>query len=155
MTQIRVLVASDSALLREGIQALLSPCPEVEIVGMTEAGDGAIEEACRLRPAVLILDVPRPDSTRLFLLDRLKTVLPELGVIAVGCQQDEASILHVLNMGIQGYLCGREGPAELIAATQAVAQGDSFLCPNATGVLVRRYRGKRLKRLVKVGNHDS
>ncbi|MFQ5854380.1 MAG: response regulator transcription factor [Anaerolineae bacterium] len=143
MSGIRVLVASDSALLREGIQTLLSPCSEVEIVGKTEAGDEVIEEARRLRPQILILDIPEPSSARLELLARLKTELPELGVITVSYQQDEAPILSVLQTGVQGYLCGQEGAAELIAAVQAVAEGDSYLCPAASGVLVRHYRRKR------------
>ncbi len=142
MSNIRVLVVSDSALLREGIQVLLSPCPEVEIVGETSAGDEAIEEARRLRPLVLILDVPKPNNTPLELLSRLRSAMPELKIIAVTYQHDEAAILRLLQMGVQGYLCGQEGAAELITAIQAVAGGDSFLCPAASGVLVRHYRRK-------------
>jgi len=142
MSAIQVLVASDSALLREGIQALLSTCPDVEIVGKTAAGDEAIEEARRLRPLVVILDVPKPNHAPLQLLSRLKTELPELKVVIVTYQNDEAAILQLLQAGVQGYLCGHEGVTELITAVQAVAGGDSFLCPAASGVLVRHYRQK-------------
>lgn len=150
MSGIRVLVVSNSAILRDGIQALLSPCADVDIVGKVEAGEKAIREASRLQPRVLILDIPKPDSTPLELLVRLKTEMPELRVIAVSYQEDEASILNVLEMGVQGYLCGQDGAAELVAAVQAVAGGDSFLCPGASGVLVRQYRGKRLGQPVEV-----
>lgn len=155
MRSTRVLVASDSTLLRDGIQALLPACPEVKVVGMTNAGDGAIEEAYRLRPAVLIVDIPRPDNNRLELLNRLKTELPELRVIVIGHQQDEASILRVLETGVRGYLCAREGAAELVAALQAIAGGDSYLCPAASGVLIREYRSMRLEQPVEVGSNDS
>ena len=142
MSRIQVLVASDSALLREGIQALLSTCPDVEIVGKTTAGDEAIAEARRLRPLVVILDVPKPNHAPLQLLSRLKAELPELKVVIVTYDQDEASILRLLQMGAQGYLCGHEGATELITAVQTVAEGDSFLCPAASGALVRHYRQK-------------
>ncbi len=155
MNRIRVLVVSDSRLLREGIQVLLSPCPNVEIVGAVQAGDEAVREAGRLKPHIVLLDLPKLETTQLELVGRLQAELPGIRVIALSYGMDEASVLQVLDMGIQGYLCGREGPADLRAAVQAVAEGDSFLCPGASGILVRRYRGKRSKRRVEVGKHDS
>lgn len=142
-------------LMADGIEAILSACSDMEIVAKSKAGIEAIDDGRRWRPHILILDIPAPDSASLALLDRLREELTDVRVITVSYQWDEASMQRVLQKGVRGYLCGREGAAELVKAVRAVAAGGTFLCPGASGVVVRHYRRKATQRPVGVGNDKS
>ncbi|GMR10915.1 MAG: hypothetical protein BMS9Abin28_1739 [Anaerolineae bacterium] len=142
MSEIKVAIASDSALIREGIEALLSARPGVDVVGTSNAGSEAIREAQKSQARILVFDMPEPKSLSLELLARLGRELPELSLIAVSHRRDEPPIQNVLREGVHGYLCSQEGAEELVEAVLAVAEGGSYLCPEASGVLVRHYRSK-------------
>ncbi len=155
MSEIKVAIASDSALVREGIEALLSARPDVDVVGTSNAGTEAFKAAQKSHARILVFDMPEPKSLSLELLARLGSELPELSLIAVSHRRDEPLIQSVLREGVRGYLCSQEGAEELMEAVLAVAEGGSYLCPEASGVLVRHYRSKVRSSSGKVANDSG
>jgi DNA-binding NarL/FixJ family response regulator len=125
---VRVLVVDDHPMVREGLRSMLAGA-EIEIVG--EAGDGieAVEEASRLTPDVILLDLELPDVHGLATLKDLRRVSPGTAVLVVTMHQDPALMRQAVQAGAGGYVLKGVGRRELVAAVRAVAHGESVLDP--------------------------
>ncbi|MEY9863315.1 DNA-binding NarL/FixJ family response regulator [Catenulispora sp. GAS73] len=136
MAAIRVVVADDQAAVRDGLVALLSVTPGVEVVG--EAGDGAaaVVAAEALRPDVVLMDLRMPgvdgvEATRL-----IGASAPDVRVVVLTTHADDASILKALRAGATGYLTKESGRAEIARAIEAAASGQSVLDDGVTAILL-------------------
>jgi two-component system, NarL family, response regulator NreC len=140
---IRVLLADDHDILREGLKALLSMQGDVAIVGEAFTGREAVELAERLKPDVVLLDVSMPELDGLEACRRIRAHYPQVQVLLLTMHEREDYLRQALEAGAAGYLVKRTAAAELRLAVRAVAHGDTFLSPSMARTLVRNYLSLR------------
>ena len=136
MKKIKVLIADDHTLVRQGIRSLLALAADIEIVG--EAADGweAVENVRRLGPDVVLMDLAMPNLGGLEATRRIRREFPATKVIAVTQYDDSEYVIPVIEAGARGFVTKMASPLELASAIQAVYRGDSFLSPSAATALV-------------------
>lgn len=140
---IRVLLADDHDILREGLKALLSIQGEIVIVGEACTGREAVDLAERLKPDIVLLDVSLPELDGLEACQRIRARLPHVHVLVLTMHEREDYLRRALEAGAAGYLIKRTAAAELHLAVRAVAHGDTFLSPSMARTLVRTYLSLR------------
>ena len=140
---IRVLLADDHDILREGLKALLSMQGEMVIVGEAYTGREAVELAERLKPDVILLDISMPELDGLEACRRICAHHSQVRVLILTMHEREEYLRQALEAGAAGYLVKRTAAAELRLAVRAVAQGDTFLSPSMARTLVRNYLSLR------------
>jgi DNA-binding NarL/FixJ family response regulator len=133
---IRVVLADDHHLVRQGIRALLEKAGDVAVLG--EAADGAEAVALveRLRPAVLVIDIAMPHLNGLEAVARLRAGTTKTRALILSMYTDDALVRQALRNGARGYLLKRAVAAELLLAVRAVARGDTYLSPEVAGPLL-------------------
>ena len=140
MKRIRVLLADDHAVVRQGFRMILAAQPDMEIVG--EAGNGreAIELAASLRPDIVVMDVAMPELNGIEATRRLASLIPRARVVALSMHKDSVYVREILRAGARGYLLKDSGAADLVAAIRAVASGESYLSPAVSNAVLDDYR---------------
>jgi DNA-binding NarL/FixJ family response regulator len=136
MNKIKVLVADDHTLVRQGIRSLLALTADIEIVGEAADGRQAIEKVRQLAPDVVLMDLAMPKMGGLEATRRIRKEFPATKVIAVTQYDDSEYVVPVIEAGARGFVTKMASPLELASAIQAVYRGDSFLSPSAAAILV-------------------
>lgn len=136
---IRILLAEDHAIVREGIRRLLSTEPDLEVVGEAADGEAAVEMTRSLRPDILCLDVSMPRLNGVEVTRRIKGELPQVGVVVLTMHEDEAYVYELVKAGASGYVLKRASARDLVDAVRAVASGHTFLHPLIARRLVSEY----------------
>ena len=126
---IRVMLADDHVLVREGTRRLLEAEPDIQVVA--EAGDGisAVEQAVASQPDVLIIDVAMPGMTGIEATRHIKQQLPKVAVLALTAYDDDQYVLALLNAGAAGFLLKDVRGQELVTAVRSVHRGEAVLQP--------------------------
>ncbi len=139
MTKIRVLIADDHAIVREGVRMILEAQPDMEVVG--EAGDGqtAVEKARQLLPDVILMDIAMPGMNGFEATAAIKKELPQVQVLALTMYDDYDHFFQVLYAGACGYVLKGASSADLLAAIRAAARGGVYLHPSVAKNLVADY----------------
>ena len=126
---IRVLLADDQRVVREGLAMLLELLPGVEVVGTAADGEEAVALAIARAPDVILMDLRMPRVDGVEATRRIAEVRPQARVIALTTYADEPTVLSALRAGARGYLTKDAGAEEIAAAIDAVARGDAALDP--------------------------
>ena len=127
--RVRVLVADDQALVREGLVTLLESVPEIHPVAAASDGEEAVRLAARHRPDVVLMDLRMPKLDGVEATRRIRAELPDTEVVVLTTHADEASILEALSAGARGYLTKDAGIAEISRAVLAAANHLTLLDP--------------------------
>jgi DNA-binding NarL/FixJ family response regulator len=137
-TTIKVLLADDHALVREGTRRLLEAEQDIRVVA--EAGDGfeTVREAERTHPDVAIVDVAMPNMSGIEATRRIKSLQPNIAVLALTAYDDDQYILALLDAGAAGFLLKDVRGQELVEAVRAVSRGESVLQPRVAARAARR-----------------
>ena len=137
---IRILLADDHALVRQGFRMILAAQPDMEIVG--EAGNGreAVELAEKLKPDVIVMDVAMPDLNGIEATRRLAVSLPRTRVLGLSMHKDSVYVREILRAGARGYLLKDSVDTDLLAAVRAVAKGEGYLSPGVSDAVLSDYR---------------
>jgi NarL family two-component system response regulator LiaR len=130
---IRVFIAEDHAIVRQGIRALLSTEPGIVVVG--EAGDGerAVERVLALRPDVTLMDLVLPGIEGAEAIARIRAVWPEARVLVLTSFVTDDKVLPAIRAGARGYLLKDSSPEDLVRAIRQVDRGESPLDPSVAG----------------------
>jgi DNA-binding NarL/FixJ family response regulator len=136
MTTIRVLLADDHAVVREGLKALIDAEDGLEVVGEASDGLQAATLAGELEPDVAVVDVSMPGLNGVQLAARLRDERPGSKVLALTVHEDRAYLREMLSAGAAGYVLKRAAASELIQAIRAVASGGTYIDPNLAGSIV-------------------
>lgn len=128
--KIRVMLADDHVLLREGLRKILEMEPDIDVVG--EAGDGreAVEKAKELKPDVVLMDINMPGGGGLEATRAIGKELPEVDVVVLTIHDDDEYIIELVNAGAKGYMLKDVDPTRLVEAIRRVREGDSFIPTN-------------------------
>ncbi len=137
---IRVLVADDHAVVRQGLRMFLSLDDEIEIVGEACDGRQAVELAHELRPDVVLMDLLMPELDGIQAISILRRELPETEIIALTSVLEDSSVVGAVRAGAVGYLLKNTEADELVRAIKAAAQGQVQLSPEAAARLMREVR---------------
>ena len=137
--RIRVLIADDQALFREGLRTLLSTRAEVEVVAEAANGVEALALAAQLRPAVVLMDLRMPEMDGIQATARMRDRHPDIPVLVLTTFDDDANLFGALRAGAAGYLLKDVSSDTLVAALQAATRGESFLQSTVTGRVVAAF----------------
>ncbi|MDQ6664893.1 MAG: response regulator transcription factor [Acidobacteriota bacterium] len=140
MKNIRVLLADDHPVVRQGFRLILSHEPDMEIVG--EAGNGreALALCEELKPDVVVMDVAMPELNGIEATRRLAVSLPKTRVLALSMHKDGVYVREILRAGARGYLLKDSIDRDLLAAVRAVAKGEGYLSPAISDAVLNDYR---------------
>ncbi|MGD8554061.1 MAG: response regulator transcription factor [Anaerolineales bacterium] len=142
MKRIRVLLADDHTLMREGIRSLIEDYPDIKVVGEAEDGRSAVTLAHKLRPDVVLMDIAMPLLNGLDATRRIKRDHPEINVLVLTMYDHEEYVRQVLEADASGYVLKRAAATELVAAIRAVARGEAVLSPSVTRIVLGDYLSK-------------
>jgi two-component system response regulator NreC len=139
MTKIRVLLADDHAIVREGVRMILNAQPDMEVVGEASDGVGALRLAQTLKPDLALMDIGMPGMNGLEATRALKEAQPLIQVLILTMLEDEDYFFRILAAGASGYVLKGAGSDELLSAIRAVSQGGVYLFPTMAKKLVGDY----------------
>jgi DNA-binding NarL/FixJ family response regulator len=126
---IRVLVADDHAMVREGLRALISSMDGYQLVGTASTGTDAIREAILRKPDLLVLDIGFGDLNGIEVVRRLTKAAPTIKILMLTMYEDDESILGAVRAGALGYVLKGADPDDLLRAIAAVAAGEAIFGP--------------------------
>lgn len=129
MNKIRILIADDHALFREGLRALFGALPDIEVVGDAADGETAVAQAAALQPDVVLMDIHMPGMNGLEATGRILSQQPGLGILMVTMLEDDGSVFAAMRAGARGYVLKGARPDEMLQAIRAVAAGQAIFGP--------------------------
>src|SRR6202167_1947860 len=140
MKRIRILLADDHAVVRQGFKMILGEQPDMEIVG--EAGNGreALQLAESLKPDLVVMDVAMPELNGIEATRRMIDVAPHARVLALSMHKDSVYVREILRAGARGYLLKDSISSDLLAAVRAIARGEGYLSPGVSDAVLNDYR---------------
>lgn len=138
---IRVLIADDHTVVRQGIRHVLEGDPVFTVVGEAGTGAEALALALRERPDVVLLDLTMPDGTGIHVLQRLREQLPDIRVLVLSVHDEREYVIESVRAGAHGYLRKDSTPAEIRQGVRAVQAGDSYFSPVVARHLTTALRG--------------
>lgn len=136
---IRILIADDHQIFREGLRTLLQNRGDIEVIGEAENGRAVVALAAELEPDVIIMDVAMPDLNGIEATRQVATARKAAKVLALSMHSDSRFVTRMLQAGAQGYLLKDCAFEELALAIDTIVGDGVYLSPGVTGVVVRDY----------------
>jgi DNA-binding NarL/FixJ family response regulator len=155
MPKIRVLIADDHSLVREGIAAFLRLSDDIEVVGEASDGIEAIERARKARPDIVLMDIGMPKLGGLEATVELKKTDPDIRIIVLTQYDDREYISRFLKAGVSGYMLKKAVGSELVNAIRAVHRGEFYLFSSIASEVVDGYLGKHKKTVEQVDLYEK
>jgi DNA-binding NarL/FixJ family response regulator len=142
MSKLRVFLADDHDVIREGLRLLVNSQPDMEVVGEAADGEEAVAQAAALDPDVIVLDIAMPRLDGLEAARRIRDRGLRAKILILTVHAEERYLLPVLRAGGSGYVQKSQADTDLLDAIRTVARGDAFLYPGATRLLLADYLGR-------------
>ena len=139
MERIKVLIADDHRVVREGLVAILKTKENIEVVGEAQDGQEAVEKARTLEPDVILMDVSMPrmggvEATRL-----IKREFPHIGIVALTMYEEQQYIFDLVRAGATGYLLKDTDSAQIVEAIRAIYRGESLIHPSVASKILAEF----------------
>jgi len=141
--RLRVLLADDHAILREGLASLMEKQPDIAVVGGAEDGKECLEKAAALMPDIVVLDIKLPGMSGIEVCRRLKSSHPLIKVIMLSMYEDYEYIDQALHAGADGYLLKKVVSSELVSAVRRAGQGEKVFSPQVLDAIVASVRQEK------------
>ena len=139
MKKMKILLADDHKITRQGLRSLLEKEPDMEVVAEAEEGRTAVRLANELKPDVVIMDVSMPDLNGMEATRQIVGRLSTVRVIALSMHSDALFVTEMLKSGVRGYLLKDCAFEELAGAIRSVVEGKTYLSPSISGLVVNGY----------------
>ena len=136
MGRLRILLADDHRVMREGLRLLINAQPDMEVIGVADNGRSAILESQALHPDLVIMDVTMPELNGLKATEQLCQVCPGAKIMALTRHSDSGYLQQMLAAGATGYALKQSAPEELIRGIRTVIAGQKYVDPALTSQLV-------------------
>ena len=140
---IRILLADDHCMVREGLRLLIEGMPDVEVIAEADNGYQAIELANSLVPDVVVMDIGMAQLNGIEATSRIVADNPEVKVVALSVYSDRRYVLGMLEAGASAYVIKGAAGEDLIQAIQAVAENKKYISPEVADVVINGYKRKR------------
>jgi DNA-binding NarL/FixJ family response regulator len=126
MKKLRILLADDHKMVREGLRLLIDSQPDMRVVGEAANGREVLQRARELKPDLVVMDLSMPELNGLQATERLKAEAPEIKVVAITANEDESYLRQLCKVGAVGYVLKRSAGDELVKAIGLVAKGGVY-----------------------------
>lgn len=136
MQKLRIFLADDHAVMRAGLKLLINSQPDMEVIGEAGTGKAAYQEAKRLRPDIVLMDLSMPETDGAQATEALKSACPEIKVLVLTVHEDEGYLRLLLKRGASGYVLKSAIAEELVFAIHRVMEGGIYLDPKLSEKLV-------------------
>lgn len=137
---IKVLLADDHGIVRQGLKLILAAQPDFEVVGEASNGREAAELAEKLRPDIVLMDVQMPELNGIEATRRMVAANSRIRVLVLSMHKEALYVREVLKAGARGYILKDAIDTELLNAMRSVARGDGYISPAVSGALLTDYR---------------
>lgn len=135
----KILLADDHAIVREGLRSLLEKEPDMEVVAEAATGVEAVQLAGEYHPDVIVMDITMPDMNGIDATRQIVRTMSNVKILALSMEADRRFVVEVLKAGASGYLLKDSAFSELATAIRTVYGGDPYLGPKITEVIIREY----------------
>ena len=129
MESIRVLIADDHPVYRDGLRILLDSLPDAEVVGEAATGEEAVDSAMSLQPDVILMDLQMPGINGIEATRRILNATPHIGVLVLTMFEDDDSVFAAMRAGARGYLLKGADQQEILRAIRSIANGEAIFAP--------------------------
>ena len=137
--KIRVLLADDHAIVREGVKRILAGEPDIEVIGEASDGAEAVALAKQLRPTVAVLDISMPRLDGIEATRQIRAALPETHTIALTMHADDSYVFQLIKAGSSGCVLKHDAAPDLIEAIRSAARGEAFLYSQTATAVAEDY----------------
>lgn len=143
MDILRIVLADDHVVMREGLKSLVNAQPDMEVVGEADNGRAALERVRELRPDVIVMDISMPELNGIQATERLRASCPGVKVLGLTAHEEKGYLRQLLKAGASGCVVKRVAVEELVMALRTVAVGGVYFDPSMIEEVVCGYTGKR------------
>jgi len=155
MSKLRILLADDHEIFREGLKTLVSAQPDMQVIGEANNGRTAVALAQQLQPDIVVMDVSMPELNGLKATEKLKRLCPDIKILTLTRHTDDGYLQQLLKVGASGYVLKQSAASELIRAIRTVSSGNTYLDPALTERIVSNFVGGRSARGTPAGRNLS
>ncbi len=148
---IKILLADDHVVMRNGLRLLLERQPNLEVVGEAADGREAVELAASVKPDIVVMDIAMPHLNGVEAARQIAARSPQTAIAILSMHSDESYVIRSLKAGARAYLLKDSAEADLIAAIHAISEGKSFFSPAVRKILKEDY----MHQLAEMGAEDS
>jgi two-component system response regulator NreC len=142
MSKIRVVLADDHTLFRQGMKFLIAPESDLEVVGEAGSGGEVVEKAAELRPDIILMDIGMPGISSFEATRQIKKARPDTKVLFLTMYDDEDYLVEGMEVGANGYVLKDSPGVQLLAAIRDICRGGSYLSPRMLSQLVDDFRSR-------------
>ncbi|MGH2348246.1 MAG: response regulator [bacterium] len=136
---VRILIAEDHAMVREGIRMILATQPDFEVIGEASGGAEAVDIVANLHPDIVVMDISMPGMNGVDATRAIRKTHPDVHVLILTMHEEESFVFQLLQLGASGYVLKRAAATDLVDAVRAASRGEAFLYPAVARSLVQDY----------------
>ncbi len=137
--KIRVIIADDHQVVREGLSAILNAREDIEVIAEAKNGLEAIEKARELKPDIILMDISMPKMNGVEATRRIKLEQPQIGIVVLTMYEEEEYIFDLIKAGVTGYMLKNSDSAQIIKAIRSTYQGESLIQPSVATKILNKF----------------